>query len=66
MADNGLLANSVGKFIGTGLGRGIGLMFIIMGLLIIFSVIILSQYPRLRLVEDELPDAIEINYNKKL
>jgi|GEM_PF-6027995 len=41
-------------------------MFIIMGLLIIFSVIILSQYPRLRLVEDELPDAIEINYNKKL
>jgi MFS transporter, DHA3 family, macrolide efflux protein len=58
MAPGGGLANSVGLLIGTGEGRGIGLMFVILGVLSVISVVLGYLYPRLRLVEDELPDAI--------
>ena len=55
---DGALAQSVGQLIGTGAGRGIGLMFIVMGSLTIIATIIAYQYAPLRLVEDELPDTI--------
>ncbi len=54
----GPLASSVGRVIGVGPGRGIGFMFIVMGFLEILVVIAGYLYPRVRLVEDELPDAI--------
>ena len=56
MRVNGPLAGSIGKLIGTGSGRGIGLMFIILGILTVLITIIAYQYPPLRLVEDKLPD----------
>lgn len=37
LIDGGLLGNSIGKIIGIGNGRGIGLMFMLSGLLIIIS-----------------------------
>ncbi|MGH8612525.1 MAG: MFS transporter [Gammaproteobacteria bacterium] len=58
MAPNGPLAGSVGQLIGVGQGRGIGLMFMVMGILIMIVTVVAYLYPRLRLVEDELPDAI--------
>ncbi|NEO67423.1 MAG: hypothetical protein F6J98_46580 [Moorea sp. SIO4G2] len=58
MAVNGQLANSLGKIIGTGTGRGIDLIFIVVGILIVMITIGAYQYPRLRFIEDELPDAI--------
>jgi MFS transporter, DHA3 family, macrolide efflux protein len=58
MASNGFLAGSIGQIIGTGPGRGIGLMFIIMGAFTLLATIAAYQYPRLRLIEDEIPDAI--------
>lgn len=58
LAVNGPLAQSVGSVIGVGPGRGIGLMFIVMGVLSIGAVIAGYLYPRLRFVEDELGDAI--------
>ncbi len=58
MTVNGSLAGSVGQVIGTGPGRGIGLMFIILGILTMLMTIIAYQYAPLRLVEDELPDVI--------
>lgn len=58
MAPNGLLALSIGQIIGVGPGRGIGLLFIVMGALTILTTIAAYQYPRLRLVENQLPDAI--------
>jgi MFS transporter, DHA3 family, macrolide efflux protein len=58
MAPDGLLAGSVGQLIGVGPGRGIGLMFMVMGALTMIVTVIAYLYPRLRLVEDELPDAI--------
>ena len=59
MADNGYLADSVGHIIGTGQGRGIGLLFIIMGILTIVATVVAFQYPRLRRVEEELPDMLD-------
>lgn len=56
MATNGALANDIGSLIGTGAGRGIGLMFILMGLLLLLTVLAAYWYPHLRRVEDELPD----------
>lgn len=54
----GLLVDSIGKLIGVGAGRGIGLLFILIGIFIVVATIIAYQYPRIRLVEDELPDII--------
>lgn len=58
LLDDGPLAGSVGQIIGTGPGRGIGLLFIVAGLLMIAVVGVGYLYPRLRLVEDELPDML--------
>jgi MFS family permease len=58
LAKGGPLADSVGLVIGSGPGRGIGLFFILLGFLTIVAVIAGVIYPRLRLVEEELPDAI--------
>jgi MFS transporter, DHA3 family, macrolide efflux protein len=58
MAVDGALASSVGQIIGVGAGRGIGLMFIMMGAMTIVTTVAGYQYPRLRLLEDELADQI--------
>lgn len=54
----GSLSSSLGPFIGVGPGRGIALMFIVVGLLTMLVTAVSYLYPRLRLVEDELPDAV--------
>jgi hypothetical protein len=56
LVPGGALADTVGQYIGTGAGRGIGLMFIIMGCLSILAAAAGYLYPRLRLIEEELPD----------
>jgi hypothetical protein len=59
MADNGALAGTfVGSILGTGPGRGIGLMFILSGLLLIVASIFAYLNPRVRNIETEIPDAI--------
>jgi pilus assembly protein TadC len=55
---NGPLAGTVGRAIGVGQGRGIGLLFIVLGFVLMPIAVAGYLYPRLRLVEDELPDAI--------
>lgn len=57
MMPGGGLAGSVGQVIGVGPGRGIALLFIIMGTLMLLVTVRASLYPRLRRLEDELPDA---------
>lgn len=52
MAFDGLFAGSLGQIIGSGLGRGIGLLFVIMGITVIIATLITYQYPPLREVED--------------
>jgi MFS family permease len=56
---DGALAGSVGKLIGVGPGRGIGFLFILLGVAGLASIVVAALYPRLRNVEDELPDAVQ-------
>ncbi|MBE9145284.1 MFS transporter [Planktothrix mougeotii] len=60
MKPDGLLADSIGKIIGVGTGRGIGLLFMLIGILNIVAALIAYRMPRLRRVEKEIPDAIAI------
>jgi DHA3 family macrolide efflux protein-like MFS transporter len=59
MRDGGVLAKTfIGSLLGTGPGRGIGLMFVISGLLAISVSGLTYLNPHIRDVEQELPDAI--------
>jgi MFS family permease len=58
LAPGGSLAGVVGQFLGVGPGRGIGLIFVLMGILLIVITLIGRLNPHIRHVEDELPDAI--------
>lgn len=58
LARNGALAGSIGQIVGVGPGRGIGLMFIVMGSLHLLAIALGYLYPRLRNLEDEVPDAV--------
>jgi DHA3 family macrolide efflux protein-like MFS transporter len=58
LASGGLLASSLGRLIGVGPGRGIGLLFMAMGSTTVLVTIVGYLHPRLRLVEQEIPDAL--------
>ncbi len=58
LAANGLLAESIGPIVGVGPGRGIGLLFIVMGIIKVMVALGGYLYPHIRLVEDELPDVM--------
>ncbi|QSQ16891.1 MFS transporter [Myxococcus landrumensis] len=58
MAPGGALAGSVGRVLGTGPGRGIALLFVLLGLTVLCAVGLFLLSPRARRVQDELPDAI--------
>jgi MFS family permease len=48
LAEGGPLASTVGRLIGAGPGRGIGLMFVICGLLVVVSAVVLSRIRPIR------------------
>ena len=58
LASDGALASSVGRIIGTGPGRGIGLLYILLGCVGLTATAVAYLYPRLRHVESELPDVV--------
>jgi MFS family permease len=53
----GLLFDNFGRLFGTGPGRGISLLIVLMGMFTTLTAIVTYLHPRVRLVEDELPDA---------
>lgn len=57
LAPGGLLAGSVGAVIGTGPGRGLGLMFLVLGVLMMLCVAGAYAVRSIRRIQDELPDA---------
>jgi MFS transporter, DHA3 family, macrolide efflux protein len=60
MAPAGALANTfLGVWLGVGPGRGIGLMFVISSLLLLSISVLAYSNPRIRLLEDELPDTLQ-------
>jgi MFS family permease len=56
LLEGGKLAGSIGKYIGVGPGRGIGMIYTILGILVFVVTGIAFSYGRLRNVEVELPD----------
>jgi MFS transporter, DHA3 family, macrolide efflux protein len=60
MKEGGALASSIGQIIGVGPGRGSGLLFVIFGLIAMLAAVVAYFYRPLRLVEDELPDAVVV------
>jgi MFS family permease len=58
MADDGALAGTVGTLLGTGPGRGIGLMVVCSGIGVMLVGIAGWLHPRVRYLETELPDQI--------
>ncbi|MEH2381707.1 MAG: MFS transporter [Nostoc sp.] len=56
LATNGFLANNVGMVIGVGRGRGIGLLFIVLGLLQVAISVTAYTYRPLRFIEKDLPN----------
>jgi MFS family permease len=56
IAVGGPWAGSVGQVLGTGPGRGIGLLFVLMGVLKVAIALIGRSTPALRTVEEDLPD----------
>jgi MFS family permease len=59
MAAGSALSQDLGRYIGFGVGRGIGLMFILMGLAKIGVSVLGYLNPRVRLIEDEMPDQVQ-------
>jgi hypothetical protein len=59
MADDGALADTLGSILGTGPGRGIGLMVVLSGLGIMTMAVAGWLHPRVRHLETELPDQLE-------
>jgi len=55
LAPGGSLAGTVGSLIGTGKGRGIGLQFLVLGVLMIAAALTGLLSPRLRSLQDEAP-----------
>jgi MFS transporter, DHA3 family, macrolide efflux protein len=54
----GALAGSVGRVLGVGPGRGIGLMYVLIGGFLVAMTALLYAHPRVRRLEDEVPDAV--------
>jgi DHA3 family macrolide efflux protein-like MFS transporter len=57
MAPDGALADTVGRVVGTGTGRGIALLLASLGVVLVVQAIAAWQNPHIRNLEDELPDA---------
>jgi DHA3 family macrolide efflux protein-like MFS transporter len=58
LVPGGALAGSVGRLIGVGKGRGIGLLFVVLGFLTVATVVAGFLSPHLRRLEVELPEVI--------
>jgi len=58
LKSHGPLASSLGTYLGVGQGRGIALLLVLLGVITISTVLVGHSHRRLRLLEDELPDAV--------
>lgn len=58
MAPGGALSGVLGPYLGVGPGRGIGLLYVGLGVFVLVATAVASRIPRLRLAEDELEDAV--------
>ncbi|MBV7337362.1 MFS transporter [Chloroflexi bacterium TSY] len=59
MMQGGTLASLFGPYLGIGPGRGMGLIRVCMGLGLVLIALIGYAYPRIRCIEQELPDMLD-------
>jgi hypothetical protein len=59
MSHDGALAGTVGSILGTGPGRGIGLMVVLSGIGVMLMALAGWLHPRVRHLETELPDQLD-------
>jgi len=64
MAEGGIVAQMIGKFINTGMGQGVTLLLVILGMVNLMVVAIAYREPRLRYLERELPDRNRNQFKK--
>ena len=64
MAEGGVIARSISKFINTGMGQGVTLLLVLLGVINLTVVAIAYREPRLRYLETELPDRNKFNKTK--
>lgn len=58
MASGSALSGNAALAVGEGPGRGMALLLLVLGAVMVLSAVAGYLYPRLRLLEDELPDAV--------
>ena len=56
MAEGGIVAQAIGRIINTGMGQGVTLLLVLLGIINLMVVAIAYREPRLRYLEQELPD----------
>lgn len=59
LAADGSLANSVGRVIGVGPGRGIALMLVVLGVGTVITALVSMRFRALSRLEHDLPDAVD-------
>lgn len=59
LSPGGALADSVGRVVGTGAGRGVAALYLVLGLGAALTGLLACASLRVRRVEDELPDAVD-------
>lgn len=64
MAEGGIIARSISRFIDTGMGQGVTLLLVLLGIINLTVVAIAYREPRLRYLEKELPDRNKFNKTK--
>jgi MFS transporter, DHA3 family, macrolide efflux protein len=57
MREGGSLASTIGRVLGTGAGRGIGLIMVCLGMFQVLATLIAWRSRSLRNIECDLPDA---------
>ncbi|MEM1348319.1 MAG: MFS transporter [Myxococcota bacterium] len=58
MAEGGALASSAGALLGAGEGRGMALMFVLVGAALLSLALVSALLPSVRLLEDRIPDHV--------
>lgn len=53
LVEGGILASSLGRIIGVGQGRGIGLLFVVSGVMVIITAVVISRIASIKELEDE-------------
>ncbi|MEM7762188.1 MAG: MFS transporter, partial [Cyanobacteria bacterium P01_A01_bin.40] len=64
MTQESIISQLIGKIINTGMGQGVTLLLVLLGIINLMVVAIAYREPRLRYLEQELPDRNQFQKTK--